>query len=266
MQAPFGTYRPTAAQSLLIRVVRVASPRGSFRSLAAAALKAIRPGPIDATFDGVPFRFELDSPGDRMALFAPGRCDRVERRLIAKNMGPGGTFVDIGASIGIYSIGIAVARPDAHVLAFEPEAGIFERLSFNIASAGLDDRITARAVALGDHAGTLSFDRALGTAASSTRDAEFPVDTLAGALRSAGVSSLDALKIDIEGFEDRVLYPFYEATNAALWPRVVVIEHVFPNRWHRNCLTLLADRGYETVWRGALNTVLLRRPAPAPRP
>ena len=266
MQAPFGTYRPTAAQSLLIRLVRLASPRGSFRTLAATALKAIRPGPIDDTFDGVPFRFELDSPGDRLALLAPGRCDPVERRLIAENMGPGGTFVDIGASIGIYSIGIAVARPDARVLAFEPEADVFERLSFNIASAGLGDRITARAVALGDHAGTLSFDRALGTAASSAGNAKFPSDTLAGALRSADVSSFDALKIDIEGFEDRVLHPFYEATDAALWPRLVVIEHVFPDRWQRNCLTLLAVHGYETIWRGALNTVLLRRPAPAPRP
>ena len=45
-------------------------------------------------------------------------------------------------------------------------------------------------------------------------------------LEAAAVSSVDALKIDVEGYEDRVLTGFFKQAPRALWPRAVVIELV----------------------------------------
>ena len=49
-------------------------------------------------------------------------------------------------------------------------------------------------------------------------------------LEEAGVSHVDALKIDVEGFEDRVLTGFFTQAPQALWPRAVVIEHLSQER------------------------------------
>ena len=50
-------------------------------------------------------------------------------------------------------------------------------------------------------------------------------------LEEAGVAHVDALKIDVEGFEDRVLTGFFADAPQALWPRAVVIEHLSKDEW-----------------------------------
>ena len=50
-------------------------------------------------------------------------------------------------------------------------------------------------------------------------------------LDDAGVDHVDALKIDVEGFEDRVLTGFFKDAPQSLWPRAVVIEHLSRNEW-----------------------------------
>ena len=55
-------------------------------------------------------------------------------------------------------------------------------------------------------------------------------------LDEAGASQVDALKIDVEGFEDRVLTGFFREAPPSLWPRAVVIEHLSKNEWLEDCL------------------------------
>jgi FkbM family methyltransferase len=51
--------------------------------------------------------------------------------LLSKLLEPGGTFIDVGANIGLYSLAAArIVGPDGRVLAFEPsprERGLLER-------------------------------------------------------------------------------------------------------------------------------------------
>jgi len=67
-----------------------------------------------------------------------GRCVWVagcfepnEMHLLSKLLEPGGTFIDVGANIGLYSLAAArIVGPDGRVLAFEPsprERGLLER-------------------------------------------------------------------------------------------------------------------------------------------
>ena len=63
-------------------------------------------------------------------------------------------------------------------------------------------------------------------------------------LEDAGVSRVDALKIDVEGYEDRVLTGFFREAPPALWPRAVVIEHLSRDEWLQDCIADMRARGY----------------------
>jgi len=77
-------------------------------------------------------------------------------------------------------------------------------------------------------------------------------------LDEAGVTSVDALKIDIEGFEDRALIPFFKQAPQTLWPRAVVIEHLSRDEWQQDCIAGMVSRGYREAGRTRSNTSLLR--------
>jgi hypothetical protein len=81
---------------------------------------------------------------------------------------------------------------------------------------------------------------------------------LARILGDAGVASVDALKIDIEGFEDRALVPFFEEAPQSLWPRAVVIEHLSRDEWQQDTIADMIARGYAEAARTRSNTLLKR--------
>jgi FkbM family methyltransferase len=85
-----------------------------------------------------------------------------------------------------------------------------------------------------------------------------PAFTLQQILSEAGVASVDALKIDIEGFEDRVLTSFFANAPQALWPRAVVIEHLSRKEWQQDCIDDMIARGYREVRKTRSNTLLSR--------
>jgi hypothetical protein len=77
-------------------------------------------------------------------------------------------------------------------------------------------------------------------------------------LADAGVDHVDALKIDVEGFEDRVLTGFFRAVPQGLWPRAVVIEHLSRSEWQDDCIADMRARGYAETGRTRSNTMLVR--------
>ena len=78
-------------------------------------------------------------------------------------------------------------------------------------------------------------------------------------LDEAGVSQVDALKIDVEGFEDRVLTGFFREAPPSLWPRAVVIEHLSRNEWLADCIADMRARGYAETGKTRSNTLLVRQ-------
>jgi Methyltransferase FkbM domain len=77
-------------------------------------------------------------------------------------------------------------------------------------------------------------------------------------LDDAGVSRVDALKIDVEGYEDRVLTGFFRQARQTLWPRAVVIEHLSRNEWLEDCIADMRARGYAETATTRSNTLLIR--------
>jgi FkbM family methyltransferase len=190
-------------------------------------------------------------------------------RAIAGVAGRPFVFVDIGANVGLFSLFVAATAPTARILAIEPEPGNFARLAFNIAAnPGLP--ITPLALALGETEGTAIImlnarDRggtrmvAAGTGAGGNRagGVEVKCRPLASVVTDAGLAGIDALKIDVEGAEDKVLVPFFRDAPAALWPGLIVIEDSSAE-WSSDLFGLLASKGYRVSSRTKQN-VMLRR-------
>ena len=82
-------------------------------------------------------------------------------------------------------------------------------------------------------------------------------ETLINILKNQNITKIDALKIDIEGFEDRALFPFFDEAPKSLWPTCIVIE---PNStsWEKDILSRLETLGYVRTGKTRGNVILNR--------
>jgi len=209
-----------------------------------------------------------DNGCEKNLLFTPQMYEPPEReelaREIARVSGRPFVFVDIGANVGLFSLFVAATARAARILAIEPEPGNFARLAFNIAAnPGLP--ITPLALVLGETEGTARIllnarDRGgtrMVAAGAEAGGIEVRCRPLLAVVTDAGLTGIDALKIDVEGAEDKVLVPFFRDAPAALWPGLIVIEDSSAE-WSSDLFALLASKGYQVSSRSRQN-VMLRR-------
>ena len=96
------------------------------------------------------------------------------------------------------------------------------------------------------------------TGNTSSKAIKVPSLRLQRILEESGASHVDALKINIEGFEDRALIPFFKEAPQILWPRAVVIEHLSKNEWLDDCIADMRALGYAETGKTRSNTLLVR--------
>jgi FkbM family methyltransferase len=266
--APFGALAPNAAQAAVIRLVhRSGLKRGVFRPWMSRLVNLMRAGPVDVPYQGASFRFyHLASATERGALFNPDY--NLEELSFLRSYTPdGGVFVDIGANVGTYALTLAnKVGKSGTVIAVEPHPVAHARLAFNHAASGFS-QVKLVAAAAGPSNGELLIETDgdnLGAShivngQPSSRAIRVPALTLQQILADAGVARVDALKIDVEGFEDRVLTCFFAQAPQTLWPRAVVIEHLSRNEWQQDCIDDMIARGYREERKTRSNTLLARK-------
>ena len=265
--APFGAFAPNAAQGAIIAAAhRTRLKRGAFRPMLSRLLNLLRAGPVDAAYQGASFRFyHQASATERGALFNPD-YNIEELDFLRAHSPAGGRLVDVGANVGTYALPLARhVGEQGRVIAIEPHPVTHARLKFNRAASGFD-QVTLVAAAAGPADGELLIEtdgENLGashvvTGKASAEAIKVPARRLSGILAEAGLAAIDALKIDIEGFEDRVLTGFFAEAPQALWPRAVVIEHLSRDEWETDCIADMIARGYFQAGRTRSNTLLLR--------
>jgi FkbM family methyltransferase len=265
--APFGSFAPNRAQAALIALThRSGLKRGAFRPWLSRLANLLRAGPLDVTYQGASFRFHHQaSATERGALFNPD-YNREELDFLRAHLQSGGVFVDVGANVGTYALALARhVGPTGTVIAIEPHPVIHDRLSFNRSASRLA-QVQLVAAAAGETNGELTIetdDSNFGashvvTGRALARAFTVPCFTLEHILGTAGVARVDALKIDVEGFEDRVLIGFFARAPHGLWPHAVVIEHLSRNEWLKDCLADMMARGYREAGKTRSNTLLLR--------
>ena len=265
--APFGAFAPTPAQAAIIALAhRTRLKRGAFRPWLSRLVNRIRPGPVDARYHGAAFRLHHQaSATESGALFYP-EYNLEELDFLRARTPAGGVFVDVGANVGTYAMVLARhVGASGQVIAIEPHPVTFGRLAFNrAASTSTQVRLVAAAAAASDGELILVTDNNnLAASHVVTGDADGHTVKVAALrlqriLEEAGVHRVDTLKIDVEGYEDRVLIGFFARAPESLWPRAVVIEHLSRNEWHDDCIADMQSRGYSQTGRNRSNTMLVR--------
>ncbi|HEV7879241.1 FkbM family methyltransferase [Bradyrhizobium sp.] len=265
--APFGAFAPSAAQQAVISLAhRSRLKRGSFRPMLSRLLNLLRAGPIDARYQGAAFRFyHQTSATERGALFNPD-YNLEELEFLRAHTPAGGVFVDVGANAGTYALPLARhVGPEGRVIAIEPHPIMVARLAFN-QTASARGNVELIAAAAGDADGELMIetDRENYGASHVYPDATARSDAirvsamrLLRILQDQDVTRIDSLKIDVEGYEDRVLIGFFRDAPATLWPRAIAIEHLSRDDWADDCLADMLARGYAEAGRTRSNTLLV---------
>jgi FkbM family methyltransferase len=257
---PFGEFAPTPAQTALIGLANAtALGRGRSRWLCSDLIEWMRPGVIDVERFG--FNLRLDHRGARISekkmLLKVADYDRQELAHLLSHVRDDFHFADLGAAAGLYSFAVKARCPSAKVVAFEPNPTQARLLDFNARTNSLAD-FHVLETAVGAERGVGRYHTERDSLLGDGDGFDVAIVPLHDALRENGFTRLDGMKIDVEGYEDRVLFPFFETASPEFRPEVIIIEHIESFRWERDCLALCASLGYRTVWSGSHNSVLER--------
>jgi FkbM family methyltransferase len=149
----------------------------------------------------------------RLYLLGKRLTEKHELALLRRLVRPGMVVADIGANVGFYALEIAAAvGPSGRVLAFEPDPFNFHWLRSRCLGVG---NVRSFPLALGDRAedATLyisAYNRADNRVGQHQGEDHVEahtvaVQTLDDVAADNQLPAIDALKIDVQGFEQRVL-------------------------------------------------------------
>jgi FkbM family methyltransferase len=167
-------------------------------------------------------RWELDlREGIDLSIYLFGQFEVSTVRAYSKLLKPGDTVVDIGANIGAHTLALAsCVSPSGRVLAIEPTEYAYQKLQRLMQNnRPLSDIVKTRQVMLTSQTGSdlepelysswaleegqgPQHELHLGTSKSTRGAQTFTVDDL---LREEGVTRVDLIKLDVDGWEMEVL-------------------------------------------------------------
>lgn len=190
-------------------------------------------------------------------------------------IGEGGVVFDVGANIGLFTIFVKRLRPNAGVFAFEPIKPTFDALRKNIELHSLDgvtplnfglssednpaavfthypnmsansttrpDDTLADPGDIADRGDSPRVDNLFERLFEERQVVECELRTLSSVIADLGVTSIDLLKIDVEGEEYEVL----RGIDPGDWPRIrQIVAEVHDKRGRlRQFARLLAENGF----------------------
>ena len=261
----FGTFAPTGASRVILALAKLGLGRGRLKLLFAKLWNRINSDqPVDLVYHNLKLRLQpRQNTIESKIMFSAKQREGAELAVIRRHLAGGGVFVDIGANIGYYSLNVALMTAD-RAIAIEPNPPILARLRDNIALNNLETKITVHDVAVGAAKGiahlTIS-DNDFGSSSivnQSVGKTHIDVDVvpLVDILKTDGVRRADIIKIDIEGMEDRALFPYFEAITKDQYPKLIVMEDGINAQWERDILSWLLANGYHAAARTRGNIML----------
>jgi FkbM family methyltransferase len=146
-----------------------------------------------------------------------GVYEKNEMRFFAKHCPSSCVFVDVGANVGVYTaIALAQEGADMTVVCFEPHAESREFLERTVEAnggGGGSKRVIVAGVAVGDACGEANLyanpenkgDNRLYSSELCRMESKTEVVTLDSFLPKRGIDAVDVLKIDVQGYEAKVV-------------------------------------------------------------
>jgi len=265
-QARFGDHVLSPSNARRVQIARRADGRWYEKWARSWARRGLRATDdmVDIQFRGGKFRLLPKENSCDLSLAVTGthpESDEID--IFLQQIRGAEVFVDIGANIGIYSVLAApLMAKGGKILAFEPHPRTFVKLCANVALNGIDSVATVNK-AVGAHEDTAllrivsSRNAGMNTLLSDFREkaeaVEVPVTPLLAELVARGITRIDVLKIDIEGYEDQALGPFFDTAPRDLWPRYILVEIAHAAHWARDLLGQLDGLGYIKVFENSGN-------------
>lgn len=216
------------------------------------------------------FKMRLDPSEavDRALLFYPHLYDFREIEFLKSNLYKGDCFLDVGANVGFYSlVASKIVSENGNVLAIEADLYNYSKLKYNIElnsfsnirpiNLGVSDKIEVLKLGINNtgNRGGNSF-----LFSNAETGSMVHCDTLSNIILQNGIQSIKGMKIDIEGFEYRVLKKFFSDTNESLYPGFIIVEF-FPQHIQAqggDTISLLKDVGYHIHSRSGYNYIMIK--------
>lgn len=269
-EAPFGTY----ASKFMDRVVwKLCSLHAQLGLPGMALWKTLGrrfPGPFDKTVANMRLRiYPLANYGERIIAMQNKLPELDAMSLIRPYLKTGGVFVDIGANIGLYSIFASqIIGGEGKVIAIEPHPVTAKKLSYNLKTNQCNN-VKLHRVAISTNDGNIDFwpdvgknvgrSSILKEAVGKTGD-KITVNgrKLENLLNDEQVEVVDLVKIDVEGYEDQALIPFFKTASVALFPKAVLLEIAHQKLWKEDLVALMKQLGYQEAGGNKEITLLVR--------
>ena len=213
---------------------------------------------------GVPFFFIIDKLIGYKLYFC--RNERKEIFFVKKNTTDNTVFFDIGANIGIYTQMVASSFDkikNSTIIAIEPDPLNCFRIKQNLGLLekkipNIFNQVKIEECGVGDSNKEMYLNKSYGPAnghvieSYKNNSIKIKVKTLLEIIEVNKISHITNLKIDIEGYEDKALLPFFKNANKELYPKNIVIEYFL----NRSILDYLKSIGYKISFMNASNAIL----------
>ena len=215
---------------------------------------------VGTVVDGVPFFFYFDGMSETKQIL--GSYNKKEINFIKNNTNKNSIFIDIGANIGFYSQNIAATFNNtkfSKIIAIEPNPVLVRRIEDNITLLettipNIKNRVIIENCAVGSSKDDIYLDlnEGYGNARVKSRKSNTAIPikmlSLLEIIKKNKIEYITSLKIDVEGYEDKALKPFFENAPSELFPQNIVIEYTSQSEWEdKKFIKYLLEKGYKEV-------------------
>lgn len=263
----YGAYAPGLVSKIGLAIGRaLPASRAGLRLAGAArplALTGVNAGIADVHALGLKLRLHpTDNLSEKRLFMTPQCFDPAELKALREIMGPGKTFMDVGANAGAYSLVAAKAGGEkARVIAVEPQREMRRRLSFNARQNALYN-IEMAGIALADYEGEevmrmISGNHGQARLGGSEGEA-VRVTTLLTLMDELKLKKAHAMKVDVEGGEAAILSHFFAKAGRDRWPDLLILERadMADGRDTQDAAALAMRKGYEVRESTRMNVIL----------
>lgn len=261
----------SAKQNLTLRLIKILKffgfGRGGLKKILASYLK-LNMGNEKVLFDYNGIKFILnpsDNSTDSKMIVSSRTLEKLELNYLkSMKKSKNAIFLDIGANIGYYSL-MSAKLGFKKIYAFEPIANTFLRLQENIKINSLKKVIIPIQKAVGEkNADEYIYQDVENIGNSSilikgnkTKKLKINMIELCNFFQQNNISNIDAIKLDIEGYEDRALINLFLNKHNKIFPKLLIIEHSNKELWKYNLFEKLEAKGYKKMNSTRGNTIYM---------
>ena len=216
--------------------------------------------------NSVPFNFYNDKLTFIKIYFGRSNLDEID--FIKKNSPNKSVFIDIGSNMGFYTQFIAAIikkKRQIKIISIDALPINNFRLKENLRLLkkkipNIFSLVKIKNCAVGDQNTKLNLNFSYGLAnafiTKNKKDIKVKCRKLINIVNEENLKYITNLKIDIEGYEDKVLISFLRSCKKKLIPKNIILEHSEKKIWKNNLIKFLFKFGYREIFKNKSNIIL----------